>query len=91
MTTETFPFPASRGACPFAPPAVVTEIRRETPVRRITLWDGSQAWLVTRHADVRALLRDSRLSSATDHDGFPWINEGLNLNPWSSDFVPSWG
>lgn len=77
MTTETFAFPASRGACPFAPPAVVTEIRRETPVRRITLWDGSQAWLVTRHADVRALLRDSRFSSATDHDGFPWINEGL--------------
>jgi cytochrome P450 len=77
MTTDTFGFPASRGACPFAAPALVTEIRRETPVRRITLWDGSQAWLVTRHGDVRALLRDSRFSSATDHDGFPWVNEGL--------------
>ena len=46
-------------------------------MRRITLWDGTPAWLVTRHADVRAVLRDNRFSSATHHDGFPWINDGL--------------
>ena len=77
MTTEMIDFPASRGTCPFAPPAAVAQLRRDTPVRRITLWDGSQAWLVTRRADVRALLRDNRFSSATHHDGFPWVNEGL--------------
>ena len=77
MTTDTFDFPASRGTCPFAPPAAVAQVRRDTPVRRITLWDGTPAWLVTRHADVRAVLRDNRFSSATHHDGFPWINDGL--------------
>ena len=41
MTTETFDFPASRGMCPFAPPAAVAQVRRDTPVRRITLWDGT--------------------------------------------------
>jgi cytochrome P450 len=77
MMTEPFTFPTSRGECPFAPSAVLTQMRRETPVRRITLWDGSRPWLITRHADVRAVLRDPRFSSATHHPGFPWVNEGL--------------
>jgi cytochrome P450 len=77
LETNAFQFPASRCGCPFAPPADMAEIVRGEPVQRISLWDGSRAWLITRHADVRAVLRDSRFISAAHHDGFLWINGGL--------------
>jgi cytochrome P450 len=77
MALETFDFPASRGACPFAPPTALAQFCRDSPVRRIALRDGLPVWLVTRRADVRAVLRDVRFSSSTDHPGFPFVNEGL--------------
>jgi cytochrome P450 len=88
MSVETFDFPASRGGCPFAPPAALAELSRETPVGRITLRDGSQPWLVTRHADVRALLRDERFSSSSDHPNFPFINEGLKAQTMDAPARP---
>jgi cytochrome P450 len=80
--------PASRGGCPFAPPAALAELSRETPVGRITLPDGSQPWLVTRHADVRALLRDERFSSSSDHPNFPFVNEGLKAQTTAAPARP---
>lgn len=88
MSAEAFDFPASRGTCPFAPPAALAELSRETPVGRITLGDGSRPWLVTRHADVRALLRDARFSSSADHPGFPFINEGLKAQTMAGPARP---
>jgi cytochrome P450 len=88
MPVETFDFPASRGGCPFAPPAALSQFCRDAPVRRITLQDGSQAWLVTRHADVRAVLRDVRFSSSTHHPGFPFINEGLKAQTTAGPIRP---
>ncbi|WP_269857331.1 cytochrome P450 [Streptomyces sp. RPT161] len=69
-------FPAPRGACPFAPPPAYEQARREQPVSRVTLWDGSQCWLVTRHADVRSVLRDQRFSADARHPGFPFVTDG---------------
>src|ERR1700743_1081006 len=77
MPGNIFEFPGSRSGCPFSPSAELAAFARDRPVERITLWDGSPAWLVTRYADVRAVLRDSRFSSAAHHPGFPWINDGL--------------
>lgn len=37
-------------------------LREHSPVHRLPLPQGPPAWLVTRHADVRALLTDSRLA-----------------------------
>ncbi|MFJ8492472.1 cytochrome P450 [Streptomyces sp. NPDC094038] len=57
---------------PFDPPPGLYRLRREAPVCRVRLWDGSVARLPTRHADQRAVLLDSeRFSSDTDLPGFP--------------------
>ncbi|MEV5600578.1 cytochrome P450 [Streptomyces sp. NPDC052299] len=39
-------------------------LRSEEPVARVTMPHGGDAWLVTRYADVRAALSDTRLSRA---------------------------
>lgn len=64
-------FPLRR-RCPFDPPAEYAKWRADEPIVRVALPDGSRAWLVTRHEDVRALLRDSRLSADRSHPEFPF-------------------
>jgi cytochrome P450 len=44
------------------------------PISRIRLWDGSTPWLVTRYADVRALLADPRVSADARREGYPHIS-----------------
>ncbi|MFI6231181.1 cytochrome P450 [Micromonospora echinospora] len=57
--------------CPFAPAATVREMTREDPVGKVRIWDGSMPWLITRHADQRALLNDPRLSINEKRPGYP--------------------
>ncbi|WP_310725160.1 cytochrome P450 [Streptomyces sp. N2A] len=69
--------PVGRGdGCPFDPPARVERVRREQPVVRARLWDGSSCWLVTRHQDVRAVLGDPRFSADATRPGFPFLTAG---------------
>lgn len=65
-------FPPPRG-CPFE--AVDGHLaRRETgPLTRVTLRTGDEAWVATRHADVRALLTDPRFSANRLDPNFPLI------------------
>jgi cytochrome P450 len=57
-------------AYPFGPAdrlnvdAKLAELRGEQPVLRVSLPYGGDAWLVTRHADVRTVLADPRFSRA---------------------------
>lgn len=44
------------------PYAIFARLREQAPVCRVTTHRGMSAWMVTRHADVRALLADSRLA-----------------------------
>ena len=69
--TETveLSFPMSR-SCPLSPPPDYERLRQEQPVARVRT-PGGWAWLVTRHADVRAVLTDPRFSSDRRHPGFP--------------------
>ncbi|PZG31244.1 cytochrome P450 [Spongiactinospora gelatinilytica] len=46
----------------FEPPDVLAGLRAADPVVRIVLPFGLEAWLVTRHADVRAVAADPRFS-----------------------------
>ncbi|MEU3570124.1 cytochrome P450 [Kitasatospora sp. NPDC036755] len=74
--TPRFSHPAARGTCPFDPPPAYDQARQEEPVSRVTLWDGSTSWMVTRHEDIKAVLSDGRFSSDSTRPGFPFISAG---------------
>ena len=69
--TDTIPNLDVTRSCPFDPPDSAPELREHGPVARVRLFDGSTAWLVTGHAEARALLSDPRVSSDRGRPGFP--------------------
>jgi len=71
---ERWPFPRQ---CPALPPEQYAERREKCPISAVEMWDGNQAWLLTRYADIRAALRDSRFSSDSSVDGFPSPNAAI--------------
>ncbi|MFC9434314.1 cytochrome P450 [Nocardia sp. NPDC057030] len=67
-------FPSDR-TCPYRLPEQYTRLRDEEPsLRKVTLFDGAQAWVVTKHETARALLADPRLSSDRTHANFPALS-----------------
>jgi cytochrome P450 len=68
-------YPMTRAAqCPLAPPPSVEAVREATPISRVRIWNGTTPWLITRHADQRALLTDPRVSDDDLEPGFPYVN-----------------
>ncbi|MBB4686259.1 cytochrome P450 [Amycolatopsis jiangsuensis] len=63
--------PALR-TCPFAPPAQHTQ----AALRPVRLPRGEQAWLVSRHEDVRQVLNDPRFSADRLRPDFPVLIKG---------------
>ncbi|WP_418060649.1 cytochrome P450 [Pimelobacter simplex] len=72
-TADLTSYPLSRdiARCPFDPASELAEIRSEEGLRRIRIWDGSEPWLVTRHADVRAVMASPLVSADTDNPRYP--------------------
>lgn len=71
MTLSDKPLPlwdASRRADPHA---FYAELRRDRPVLRATVPGRGAVWVVTRHADVAALLKDPRFSNDRRGSGVP--------------------
>jgi cytochrome P450 len=66
---------ARESRCPFDPPPA---LRTLAPVSRVRLWDGSTPWLITRHADARAIFADSRVSADARRAGYPHISAGAH-------------
>lgn len=58
-------------SCPFSPPTAYDDWRAEGKLKKVTLWDGSSAWMATRYEDVRKLLADPRVSADARKPGFP--------------------
>ncbi|MFC4784003.1 cytochrome P450 [Nocardioides sp. MAHUQ-72] len=67
----SYPMPRDAARCPFDPPAELAEIRDGEGIRRVQIWDGSRPWLVTRHADIRAVLSHPAISADIDNEGYP--------------------
>ncbi|MGW0364454.1 cytochrome P450 [Streptomyces sp. NPDC002990] len=63
-------FPQDR-TCPYHPPAAYEPLRQGPPLSRVTLFDGRSVWVVTGHAEARALLCDGRLSADRQNAAFP--------------------
>ncbi len=63
-------FPAARDkACPFDPAAA--PVGTDGGPARVRIWDGTEAWLVTRYEDARFVLGDQRFSADPRRPGFP--------------------
>ena len=63
-------------ACPFDPPPQYAAARAHGPLLAVTLWNGKRAWVVTRHAEMRAILMDERRFSGRMGDpDFPTVTE----------------
>ncbi|RSM81915.1 cytochrome P450 [Kibdelosporangium aridum] len=59
MSAPSFPF---RRPSPLAAPEEFAVLRHTEPVSRVTTLSGDEAWLLTRHSDIRELLVDARFS-----------------------------
>ncbi len=71
-------FPMSREAgCPFDPPRHLREAAASHPVSRVTIWNDSTPWIITGHAEQRALLIDPRVSVNDRLPGFPHWHAGM--------------
>ncbi|MFI6218137.1 cytochrome P450 [Nocardia brasiliensis] len=67
-------FPSNR-PCPYRLPEQYTKLRDEQDsLHKVTLFDGAQAWVVTKHETARALLADPRLSADRTHANFPAVS-----------------
>ncbi|MFD9357085.1 cytochrome P450 [Streptomyces sp. NPDC060031] len=67
---EPIGFPQDR-TCPYHPPAAYAPLREGRPLSRVSLFDGRSVWMVTGHAEARALLTDPRLSANRQNAAFP--------------------
>lgn len=79
-------FPAPRPS-PFHPPPAYLLLQRERGIPRVRLPSGRDAAFVTRHADVRKLLDDERLSADETAPGYPFLYEGAFESPLKGTFM----
>ncbi|QRY42693.1 cytochrome P450 [Mycolicibacterium boenickei] len=77
VDADTAPFFPAPRSCPFDAPAAYTEFREEGGLHKVTIWDGSQHWLATRHADIRTVLGSSAFSADVRTEGFPEVHAGM--------------
>ena len=67
-----FPF-RSPADNPFVPVTAADRHALDAPVSRVRLPTGGWTWLVTRHADVRTMLRSDAFSADAYRTGFPLL------------------
>lgn len=55
-------------------PGGYSRIRESGEIAQVVLWNGRKSWLVTGHADARAVLSDARFSADTTKPGYPQVS-----------------
>ncbi|OJF15461.1 cytochrome P450 [Couchioplanes caeruleus] len=78
-----FPF-RSPGDDPFTPVAAADRRRLDGPVTRVRLPTGGWTWLVTRHGDVKEMLRSDAFSADATRPGFPLLRAPTPQTPQST-------
>lgn len=81
------PFPLRVPGEPFPPPRY-EEYRRSDGLVLTHLPNGSRVWLVTRHAEVRAVLTSKKISANPDREGFPHISDTMGVP--RQEQIPGW-
>ncbi|KAA9384101.1 cytochrome P450 [Neorhizobium galegae] len=59
---------------PLNPPEQLKLLRQKRGPSKVTLWDGSEAWIATHYEDVREVLGDPRFSTVTTRPGYPFVS-----------------
>jgi cytochrome P450 len=86
--TDDLPLFPFKRTSPFHPPREYAEARRDCPVRPVRLWNGQQAWLLTRHRHLRDVLGDPRFSGEFARPDFPTVTEArLSIDKLERAFV----
>lgn len=84
-TTLSYPFPRD-DACPFAPPKEYKQLRDTKPISKVRLYDGREAWIFTRHEDIRTVLAHPAVSAETLAEGFPFLNPADKVSKRAQSF-----
>jgi cytochrome P450 len=84
---STLSYPFTRDdACPFAPPSAYERLREAEPITKVRLYDGRQAWLFTRHEDIRTVLAHPAVSAETLAEDFPFLNPADKVSKRAQSF-----
>jgi vitamin D 1,25-hydroxylase len=88
QTADAPAFPNDR-TCPYQLPEGYTRLRDEQgSLSRVTLFDGRQVWVVTKHETARKLLADPRLSADRTDDRFPMTSaRGIGFRNRNRAFI----
>ncbi|WP_405713904.1 cytochrome P450 [Streptomyces xanthophaeus] len=84
---KVVPFPLRVPGDPFPPPRY-EEYRRLDGLVLTHLPNGNRVWLVTRHAEVRAVLTSKKISANPDREGFPHISDTMGVP--RQEQIPGW-
>ncbi|KAF2718597.1 cytochrome P450 [Polychaeton citri CBS 116435] len=68
----SFPFARENG---YHPPSLNAKLRHECPISKVKLYDGNQAWILTKHKHCCEALVSDRLSADRRAHGYPEIHE----------------
>ncbi|KAI0854535.1 cytochrome P450 [Xylaria cubensis] len=72
MEYQEFPFVRERAA---SPPPQYQKLRRTCPVSKVKLPSGDQAWLLTKHEDIRTALSSDKVSADPRTPGYPRLRQ----------------